>query len=307
MLRFRGFSADKRAMSLRIDALLTRAAVLVLIGLAATATLTYAAGRNIGAAAPSASTAAAAPATVLVPDVRNQAFVFAKGALEDAGLAWHVAGGVHGYSSNTVVDQSPAPGTKLLDTGAPLVTLTLKRTPGYQELGAAEDSSPYAATADQRADLAVRVAPAAKPAVTVPTTTTPAVTTPAQTTPASTTATTPARTPAKHAQKPAARPAAFVVPGARTEPLDEIPLTVRAQNLDAWVAAHTKPTDANVKYWLYQHVWIVTGARLGWWRGAEALQTLIAVDRRAQQLWGIGSKSASVAASALSEVQSRSK
>src|SRR5581483_370454 len=32
-----------------------------------------------------------------------------------------------------------------------------------------------------------------------------------------------------------------------------------------------------------------------WWHGADALTTLIAADRRAQQLWGIGSKSAAVA------------
>ena len=36
----------------------------------------------------------------------------------------------------------------------------------------------------------------------------------------------------------------------------------------------------------------MTGAKLGWWHGAEALTTLVAVDQRAQTLWGIGSKSA---------------
>jgi hypothetical protein len=45
---------------------------------------------------------------------------------------------------------------------------------------------------------------------------------------------------------------------------------------------------------------------MGWWRGAEALQTLIAVDTRTQQLWGIGDKSAALARRTLAEVQARS-
>ena len=39
-----------------------------------------------------------------------------------------------------------------------------------------------------------------------------------------------------------------------------MPLTVRARRLDAWVDAHPRADDANVKHWLYQHSWIVTGA-----------------------------------------------
>jgi hypothetical protein len=74
-----------------------------------------------------------------------------------------------------------------------------------------------------------------------------------------------------------------------------------------WLDAHPKKTPANAQHWMYQHEWIVTGAKLGWWHGAEALQTLAAVDRRAQQLWGIGAKSAAVAEQALSDVQARSK
>jgi hypothetical protein len=106
---------------------------------------------------------------------------------------------------------------------------------------------------------------------------------------------------------PQNRPAAFTVADARTEPLDEMPLTNRAQLLGTWLTAHPANTSANVSHWLYQNAWIVTGAKLGWWHGAEALTTLIAVDRRAQQLWGIGSKSALQAENALSVVRSRSK
>src|SRR5712692_7961018 len=132
-------------MTLRLPAHVPRAAVIVVVALGATATLTYAAGRKIAASPAATSAAVAAPAPIVVPDVRNQAFVFAKGSLEDAGLAWRVAGSVRGYSANLVLSQSPEPGTKLLDTGAPLITLTLKRNSSYQQVGDAEDASPYAA------------------------------------------------------------------------------------------------------------------------------------------------------------------
>jgi hypothetical protein len=61
-----------------------------------------------------------------------------------------------------------------------------------------------------------------------------------------------------------------------------------------------------VQYWLYQHAWIVTGAKLGWWHGAQALETLIAADRKVVRLWGIGSRSERVARAALAEVRKKS-
>jgi hypothetical protein len=223
-----------------------------------------------------------------------------------------VLGSVHGYAANTVAAQSPAPGTRVLDTGAPLITLTLERNGGYPQGGEAEDASPYAGTVLQPADLAAAVGPARPAATTTATATTAATTTPAA--PATTPATTPkVATPAKQATAakpttwPQNRPPAFTVAGARREPLNEMPLTNRAQQLDTWLTAHSTKTNANVTHWLYQNEWIVTGAKLGWWRGAEALTTLIAVDRRAQQLWGIGSKSALQAENALRVVRSRSK
>jgi hypothetical protein len=298
-------------MALPLRAHLPRVALFVLLGLAATATLTYAAGRRIGSTPPAAAAAAPTPPLV-VPDVKNQAFVFAKGSLEDAGFAWRVLGSVHGYAANTVAAQSPAPGTRVLDTGAPLITLTLERNGGYPQGGEAEDASPYAGTVLQPADLAAAVGPARPAATTTATATTAATTTPAA--PATTPATTPkVATPAKQATAakpttwPQNRPPAFTVAGARREPLNEMPLTNRAQQLDTWLTAHSTKTNANVTHWLYQNEWIVTGAKLGWWRGAEALTTLIAVDRRAQQLWGIGSKSALQAENALRVVRSRSK
>ena len=293
-------------MASRLRAHLPRVAFFVLLGLAATATLTYAAGRQLSST-PAASTTAAPTPPLVVPDVRNQAFVFAKGSLEDAGFAWRVLGSVHGYAANTVAAQSPAAGTRVLDTGAPLITLTLKRNSSYPQTGEAADASPYAGTVLQPAELAAAVGPAHPAATTSATTTTaaPAVVTPKAAAPAKTPKI--AKPAAKKTTWPQNRPEAFTVPGARAEPLDEMPLTNRAQLLRSWLDAHPTKTSANVAHWSYQNAWIVAGAKFGWWRGAEALTTLIAVDRRAQQLWGIGNQSALQAQSALSEAQSRSK
>jgi hypothetical protein len=298
-------------MASRLRAHLPRVALFVLLGLAATAGLTYAAGRQLSSAPGVATTAAPTPPLV-VPDVRNQAFVFAKGSLEDAGFAWRVLGSVHGYAANTVAAQSPAAGTRVLDTGAPLITLTLKRNSSYPQTGEAADASPYAGTVLQPAELAAAVGPA-HPAATTSSATTTAATTTTTAPPAAVAPTavakqvTAAKPTVKKTTWPQNRPAAFTVPGARNEPLDEMPLTSRAQLLRSWLEAHPTKTSANVAYWSYQNAWIVAGAKFGWWRGAEALTTLIAVDRRAQHLWGIGNKSALQAKSALSEVQSRSK
>lgn len=104
-----------------------------------------------------------------------------------------------------------------------------------------------------------------------------------------------------------ARPAAFHVPGAPAEPLDEIVLPVRVRRLDAWLTAARGPTAANERHWLYQHAWIVTGAKFGWSRGAEALRLLIRVDRRIESRWGIGHRSEAAARRALAVVEARTK
>ncbi len=309
-------------MADRLPALLPRIAAIVLLGLALTATLTYAAGRAPTATGTPVAAATPKVAPLVVPDLRNQAFVFAKGALEDGGFAWRVNGPVHGFAANTVVGQSPAPGSKLVDTGAPLVTLTLRRANGYAETGIAEDTSPYAATAVRSTELASTLGPAA-PALTTATAKAPASTATRAKAPATaakpvgkaaTTAKTvktrtSVKTPrtVKTATRPQRRPRAFTVAGARPEPLNEMPLPDRAKALRAWLEAHPHMTRANVAHWLYQNEWIVAGAKLGWWHGADALTTLVAVDRRTQQLWGIGAKSAVLAQRALGEVQSKSR
>jgi len=69
------------------------------------------------------------PGVLVVPNVQGQAYVFAKGILQDHGLAWRVVGRVKGFAGNTVARQQPAPGTKLVDTGSPELTLLLTRNP----------------------------------------------------------------------------------------------------------------------------------------------------------------------------------
>jgi hypothetical protein len=296
--------------------LLVRVAVLVLVALAATAGLTYAAGSQLteAPAVPDAVTAPTPP--LVVPDVRNQAFVFAKGTLEEAGFAWLVSGSVRGYPANIVASQSPAAGTRVVDAGAPRITVVLKRGT-YPQTGEPQDASPYSATVPQPADLAGRAIGPAAPAPSVKRkalhATPKAVrsakaVTPATATPGATA--TPERSAvpaAADAAWPKQRPAAFDVPGARTEPLDEMPLPARANALLTWVEAHPTKTHANIDHWMFQHEWIVTGATMGWWHGASALQTLVSVDRRVQQLWGIGRKSRSLAQHALDEVRARAR
>jgi hypothetical protein len=275
-------------MALRIATRLPRLVVVGAVLLLASATLAVGAAKRMAAVTQGAP-APVPVATVTVPDITGQAFVFAKGTLEDGGFAWKVVGNVHGYSVNEVAKQAPVAGTKLKDTGAPTITVTLART-AYAETGEPEDVSPYFGTSVQPIGLPK---PVAAPAAPVPAAPAPAAPTPA-------------------ASKPAAKPAVttrapdFAVAGAPKEPQKELPLPQRAKLLSSWIAGHPK-SPANVRHFLYQHSWIVTGAKFGWWHGAEALRELIAADRAAAQRWGIGRKSELVARAALAEVEARSK
>jgi hypothetical protein len=286
-------------MALRLGAVLPRLVVVLLVFALGTAGLTFAAAQQMASqTAPPAATTPAQPVTLVVPDVDRQAYVFAKGILQDAGFAWRLGPGARGFAPYTVISQSPAPGTKVVDTGAPLVTLRLAATAGYKESKHTPDGgSPYAGTAIRLADVATNITPTApklKPKVA-----------PKQAAkPRARLTKTKAKT-AKRSAAVARRKPDFVVHGARKEPASEIPLTVRARRLDAWVKAHPNVDDAVARYWLFQNSWIVTGARLGWWHGAQALQTLIAADERAQREWGIGNRSAAEARSALGFVRSQ--
>ena len=101
------------------------------------------------------------------------------------------------------------------------------------------------------------------------------------------------------------RPPAFHVRGAPKEPLNEITLPARARRLETWLTPNRRPSAANLHRWLYQHAWVVTGARFGWWHGAEALRILIRVDRRVEARWGIGYRSEAAARRALADVEAR--
>jgi hypothetical protein len=289
-------AAEGKDMAVRLAALLPRAVIVALVWILGTAAFTLAADNTIvGPSKPNPSAGAAAAQTELVvPSVSGQAYTFAKGILEDSGFAWHVVGSVRGYSSNRVITQSPAAGTKVVDTGAPTVTLRLVRGP-YAQLGRPVDVSPYRGTAIRLAGLAAATTPAVKPKP--------------KPAPKPVVKPKPVAKPkskSKSKVKSAPRPPAFTLAGAPKEPLDEMTLPARALRLQHWVASRPK-TGANVRHWLYQHAWIVTGARFGWWHGAEALQTLIAVDQQVERQWGIGGKSQAVAKAALAQVRRRSR
>jgi len=79
-----------------------------------------------------------------VPDVRGQLFVFASGIIEDGGFGWKVRGSVGGYPANLVVSQSPKPGSHVIDTGTPTITLVLAQH-GAQT-GEPQNRSPYGAS-----------------------------------------------------------------------------------------------------------------------------------------------------------------
>jgi PASTA domain len=286
-------------MAVRLAALLPRAVVVALIWVLATAAFTFAADTTI--IGPSTSKLSATPAKapdLVVPSVTGQAYVFAKGILEDGGFAWRVTGSVHGFASNRVLTQSPAAGTRVLDTGAPTVVLRLARG-AYAEHGRPVDSSSYLGTAVKLADLAAATVPAAP--VKKPTAKPVAKAAKPVVRPRAKPKAKPKRKPAARA-KPVARPPAFVVRGAPKEPLDEITLQARALRLESWLASRPK-TPRNVQHWLYQHAWIVTGATFGWSHGAQALETLIHVDEQVRRQWGIGSRSEAVARAALAKVR----
>jgi hypothetical protein len=287
-------------MAVCARALLPRVLVVTLVWIIASGTLTFAADKTLVSTAPSKPQAAPPRPTLVVPDVRGQAFVFAKGILDDTGFAWHVVGSVHGYATNRVVSQTPVPGTRVVDTGAPTIDLHLARG-AYGQSGTPEDTSPYPGTAILGADSAK--APTKKPAA-GKVALAPAKVGVARKSTRAHKAAKAAMRRQKHATR---RPAAFTVSGAPKEPMDEISLPARAKLLSSWLTPSRLPTAANQRHWLYQHAWIVTGARFGWWHGAAALRVLISVDRRAETQWGLGSRSELVARAALAAVEARTK
>ena len=198
-------------MTAGIFARVPTVAAIVVVALLATATLTLAATSSAPTAAPTASEPVEQPYLV-VPDVRRQAYVFAKGALEQAGFAWKVGGSVQGYAANVVARQSPAPGTRVVANGAPIISLQLSRNPTYKQEGMPENASPFKG---KPVKLVVAQNGIARPKGSAPEKTKPAVK-PATPVAKPKTATAP------KTAAPAKRKPAFVDPGAPKEPLDEI-------------------------------------------------------------------------------------
>src|SRR5213082_2640880 len=218
-------------MAARFAAVLPRMAVIGLVWLFATGTLTYAAGRKLTTPEKTPAAVATPRPTLVVPDIRGQAFVFAKGILADGGFGWRVNGSVQGYATNVVASQQPAPGTRVQDTGAPTLTLTMQRG-AYPQDGTPENVSPYAGTA-----IVLTKSPSAPAKKLSPRT----VSTRAKVVAKSTAKRVHAaakpkrRVPRRKIHAARSRPPAFIVSGAPREPLNEIPLTVRAQRLNAWL------------------------------------------------------------------------
>jgi beta-lactam-binding protein with PASTA domain len=135
--------SDGRAVFGRRFVTLPRLTAIAAVLLLVSATISLAADKPVKAKP--ATQGKAAPHVLVVPDVRHQLFVFASGMLEDGGFGWHVRGSVHGYPANVVVSQSPKPGTRVIDTGAPAITLTLARGKAVQA-GQPQDRSSYGAS-----------------------------------------------------------------------------------------------------------------------------------------------------------------
>jgi hypothetical protein len=299
-------------MAARLTALLPRFLALTVIWLLGAATYTLAADTVPVAKQEKKAEAASKPHVLTVPDVRKKAYVFAKGILQDAGFAWRVEGSVKGFAANTVTVQRPAPGTKVIDNGAPLVVISLSRNSTYGESGLPENSAPYKGTrvvlvsdwASEQIEPTTSGTTETTSTETGATTTAPAATTtaPAPTTTEPAGTTTEPEQPAPKTRKPD-----FEVPGAPVEPADEMPLPDRARALERRLAGDSKPRQRLINFWLYQHSWIVTGARFGWHDGAEALRILIKVDQSLQRRFDFGARSEVVARRALEYVEAQAK
>ena len=297
---------------LRFVAALFRGVVAAFAGLLiAGGTLTIAADR-VAPQRPTLVAVTPSKQTLTVPQVTGQAYVFAKGILLDAGFAWRVDGTVKGFSANTVTVQRPAPGTKVIDNGAPLVVLILSRNTTYGESGLPENSAPYKATrvvlVSDWARGQIEPTTSGETETTSTETATTSTASAATTTAPVATTTEPAGTTTEPEQpQEKTRKPDFEVAGAPLEPADEMPLPERARALEHRLAGKGKPSQRLINFWLYQHSWIVTGARFGWHDGAQALRILIKVDQSLERRFGFGARSEVVARRALAYVEAQAK
>jgi hypothetical protein len=139
--------SDSRGVSGRILTL-PRVTAVAAVVLLVSATISLAADKPAALSKPEGQHSTKKQVMV-VPDVRHQMFDFASGTLEDGGFGWKVRGSVGGYPANVVVSQRPQPGTHVLDTGAPTITLWLAQGKSPQ-LGLPQNRSQYGASLIRR-------------------------------------------------------------------------------------------------------------------------------------------------------------
>src|SRR4029077_16483329 len=131
---------------IRFAALLIRGVAATFVGLFVAGGRRTLAADRVAPQRPTLVPVSAGPKSLVVPQVTGQAYVFAKGILQDGGFAWRVSGSGRGYAGNTVATQEPVAGSVVQDTGAPKITLTLSRNANYPERGEPDNRSPYAGT-----------------------------------------------------------------------------------------------------------------------------------------------------------------
>ena len=199
----------------------------------------------------------------------------------------------------------------MVGNGAPVVVLSLSRNTAYGESGLPENTAPYKGTrivlvsdwARDQTDTGAATTETAPATTTAPTTTEG----PDTTTEPSGTTTEPSGTTTEQQPEQKTRKPDFEVPGAPVEPADEMPLPARARALERRLAGPGELSQHLINFWLYQHSWIVTGARFGWHDGAEALRILIKIDQSLERRFGFGAKSEVVARRALAYVEAQAK
>jgi hypothetical protein len=82
-------------------------------------------------------------------------------------------------------------------------------------------------------------------------------------------------------------------------------LADRARMLARRLAAEPMATPKLLRFFSYQHNWVVYGARFGWHEGEAALRILIEVDQDLERRWKTGFDSEKTARAALAFVLSR--
>ena len=256
------------------------------------------------------SPAAKAPAApteqiLVVPDVRGQAYVFAR-APGGRRFAWLVQGTVGGYAANTAPTSPGARHPRRRHRRSHDV-LRLQRKPRLRGGGTPENAAPFTGTPVRLAGAPKRIAPRRR----LPAEAGPAPAEAEGAAQAEGTARDQAQARAegeslREDPERAPRPAEFAVPAARPTSRSTRSAPARARRLDPG-SRHTvgRPTPTCAP---------TLPARLDRHRRAvrlvareEALRLLLDADRRAQRLWGVGAKNELVTRRALRFVASRTR